>query len=104
MLLAWQGEEHVRNLYADREIPLYPGGIEYLLKDLRVVREQGFAYAVQRPQPLNSSVAVPLGSPPYAAIALGGQVPAETVEESVEILNAAAGEIEKTPAPAPAGK
>jgi DNA-binding IclR family transcriptional regulator len=104
VLLAWQDEEHVRRLYAEREIPLYPSGIEDLLKDLRVVREQGFAYAVQRPQPLNSSVAVPLGAPPYAGIAFGGQVPADAIEEAVEMLNAAAEEIEKTPAPAPARK
>jgi DNA-binding IclR family transcriptional regulator len=100
MLLAWKDEQHVRQLYTDREIPLYPTGVEDLLKDLRLVREQGFAYAVQRPQPLNSSVAVPVGNPPYAGIAFGGQVPADTIEQSVEMLQTAAGEIEAMPAPA----
>jgi DNA-binding IclR family transcriptional regulator len=94
MLLAWQDEQHVRQLYADRAIPIYPGGIEDLLKDLREAREQGYAYAIQRPKPLNSSVAVPLGTPPYAAIALGGGVPAETLLESVAILRNAVEQIE----------
>src|SRR5258706_2251452 len=86
MLLAWQDEQHVRHLYSDREIPIYPNGIEDLLKDLRVAKEQRYAYAVQRPHPLNSSVAVPLGMPPYAAIALGGHVRAAEGEEAGELL------------------
>ncbi|MDB5321459.1 MAG: hypothetical protein JWN40_3090 [Phycisphaerales bacterium] len=94
MLLAWQDEQHVRHLYSDREIPLYPNGIEGLLKDLQVARKQGHAYAVQRPHPLNASVAVPLGTPPYAAIALGGAVEAGEIEEAVEMLKSAAGQIE----------
>ena len=83
MLLGWQEEEHVRALYADREIPLCPGGIEDLLKEVREARRQGYAYAVQNPQPLNSSLAVPVGSPPYAAIALGGAVYPEELDDTV---------------------
>ncbi len=97
MLLAWQDEQHVRDLYADRDIPLYPNGVADLLADLRTARAQGYAYAIQRPRPLNSSVAAPLGTPPYAAIALGGAVPAETLLESVAILRNAVEQIESVP-------
>jgi DNA-binding IclR family transcriptional regulator len=92
MLLSWQEEAHVRGLYADREIPLYPGpnGIEELLKDLRRAREQGYAYAVQNPEPLNSSLAVPVGRVPYAGIAVGGAVyPEEIVEAVARLRNSA---------------
>jgi DNA-binding IclR family transcriptional regulator len=92
MLLSWQEEAHVRGLYADREIPLYPGpnGIEELLKDLRRAREQGYAYAVQNPEPLNSSLAVPVGRVPYAGIAVGGAVYPEEIVEAVARLRKSA--------------
>jgi DNA-binding IclR family transcriptional regulator len=94
VLLAWQPEEHVRHLYEGRDIPLYPGGIDDLLPDLRTAREQAYAYAIQRPEPLNASVAIPLGEAPYAAIAFGGNVSPELVPDRVAALRAAAGEIE----------
>jgi DNA-binding IclR family transcriptional regulator len=94
MLLSWQDEQHVRKLYEGREIPLYPGGIEDLLKDLREVRNQGYAYAVQRPHPLSASVAVPTNETPYAGLAFGGAVPAEHVPDLVDALRAAADQIE----------
>ncbi|HEY7118600.1 MAG TPA: IclR family transcriptional regulator C-terminal domain-containing protein [Tepidisphaeraceae bacterium] len=94
MLLAWQDEQVVRELYQDREIPLYPAGIEDLLADLRLARVQGYAYAVQRPEPLLASAAVPVGLPPYAAIALGGQVAAEMLRERVAALKEAAAKLE----------
>jgi DNA-binding IclR family transcriptional regulator len=99
MLLAWQDEDHVRKLYEDKEIPLYPGGIEDLLTGLREVRNQGYAYAVQRPRPLNASVAVPMTPTPYAALAFGGAVPAEHVPDLVHALRAAADQIEHTKVP-----
>jgi DNA-binding IclR family transcriptional regulator len=97
MLLAWQEEDQVRALYGNREIPLYLGGIDDLLKDLREAREQGYAYAIQRPEPLNSSLAVPVGLPPYAAIALGGAVDARSITHSVKTLQNAAAQIEARP-------
>jgi DNA-binding IclR family transcriptional regulator len=99
VLLAWQDEGHVRNLYQGKEIPLYPGGVDDLLKDLRDVRQQRYAYAVQRPHPLNASVAVPTSETHHAALAFGGAVPAQDVPDLVQALRAAADQIENANAP-----
>ncbi len=94
VIMARLPESAVRELYAGRDIPLFPGGIEDLLHALRREREQGYAFVVQRPEPFSSSLAVPLGEPPFAGIALGGGVPPEKVAEYVVELKNAAREIE----------
>ncbi|HSI35163.1 MAG: IclR family transcriptional regulator [Phycisphaerae bacterium] len=94
VILARASEDYVRALYQDREIPLFAGGIDDLLAALRKEREQGYAYVVQRAEPFTSSLAVPLGNPPYAGLALGGGVPPEQVQECVVALREAAREIE----------
>jgi DNA-binding IclR family transcriptional regulator len=96
IILARASEEFVRTLYQGKEIALFPGGIDDFLTALRKEREQGYAYVVQRAEPFTSSLAVPLGDPPYAGLALGGGVPPEQIEECVAALREAAREIERS--------
>jgi len=95
MLLARMDEAYVRALYEGKEIALFPGGIEDLLAALRNEREQNYAYVVQRTEPFTSSLAVPLGRPAYAGIALGGGVRPEEVADCLRALRDAAREIEE---------
>jgi DNA-binding IclR family transcriptional regulator len=94
VLLAAQEGDFVRALYKDKEIPLYPAGIDALFKDLDRVRKDGFAYAVQQKEPLEASVAIPIGAPRYAGLAFGGDVAADEVPQLVAALHDAAIEIE----------
>ena len=64
ILLARADETYVRALYADRDIPLFPNGIDDLLAALRAERAQDYAFVVQSTTPFTSSLAVPLGAPP----------------------------------------
>jgi DNA-binding IclR family transcriptional regulator len=93
VLLARTSEETVRDIYRGMEIPGYPGGLGFLLKDLRRIRAAGFARVVQNRSPLNASVAVPVGDPPDAAIAFAGSIRAGTVAGLVPILRRTALEI-----------
>lgn len=49
-----------------------------LLPSLARVRRRGFAYVVRRREPLEATLAVPVGTPPYAALALAGVLDAAT--------------------------
>lgn len=69
VLLAAMAEQQVRELFASRPIVGYEQ-IDDLLRDLRLVREDGYACVVQQRRPRQASVAVPIGEPAYAALAL----------------------------------
>lgn len=97
MLLATSDEQRVRDICHGRDVSPYRD-VDELLADLRLVRERGSAYAVQSHDPLNASVAVPLGTPPYAGIALGGHVTPDRVPECVAALHDAVEQIEETTA------
>ncbi len=89
MMLSRYTDAEVRNLYADCD-PLEDGPafeIKELLAALKTVRDQGHAVG----EPLRS-VAVPIGSPAVAAVALGSRkaIAARRVPALVGKLNAAA--------------
>lgn len=106
VMLAWQDEAHVRELYAGREERAagspssahlqVPGhrDVEALLKYLRRVRKQGYARADLGGG--RSTVAVPLGEPPYAAIGLSGRIADANVAALVGELRAVAAAIVAT--------
>lgn len=95
-LLAQQPAEIVASHYGDA-----PDGfesLESLLKELERVRARGWAYALVSPEPLVATVAVPVGSPAYASIALSGPIKETSSLSYVEALRKAAAAIEVKPA------
>jgi DNA-binding IclR family transcriptional regulator len=71
-----------------------PDAPDAFLPSLARVRRDGFAYVVRSRQPLEATLAVPVGSPPYAAIALAGALDADAVPHLRARLQAAARLIE----------
>ena len=67
-----------------------------LLPSLARARRRGFAYVVRRRQPLEATLAVPVGTPPYAALALAGVLDANAATRLRPRLQAAARLIEST--------
>ncbi len=92
MLLAMQNEEQVQRLYAHRPIEPYKR-IEDLLAALKRIREAGHAYIEQSHDPLTASVAVPIGTPPYAALALASDITPAVARRYLPALHAAARDI-----------
>jgi DNA-binding IclR family transcriptional regulator len=94
VLLSQLPDEEVRELYADREIPMFPDGVESLLAALARTREQGYARVHVADERDHHVVAVPIGSPVYAGIAMSGWIPESATGELVEALLSAAREID----------
>lgn len=67
-----------------------------LEKELELVGERGYAFTPSG-HPPHSTVAVGIGTPPYAAIGLSGVIKAKQVKEYVAALREAAARIEATP-------
>ncbi len=93
VLLAARPQDEVSQLYAEGEIPGYPRGIHALLDDLAKIREQGFARVIKQSQPLDATLAVPVGSDPYAAVAMSGHITARAATSLLPILKQAAAQI-----------
>jgi len=91
VLLAYQDEGQVREMYGDREVPDYASP-EALLEDLRAIRGQGYAYVARSEGPYQRALGMPVGSPPYAAVALT-PVAAEKLEEVLPILRGVAEQV-----------
>lgn len=72
ILLAAIPSDAVESLYAGHAIPGYPQGTPSLQRALRQVREQGYALVPGSVTGAQPSLAVPVGNPAYAAIALAG--------------------------------
>jgi len=84
VMLAALPKSLVRDLYRHHEIPGFPT-ITALFKELKVIREQG--YAVACPQNTFTTVAIPLGeNPTCAAIALSGKNVKTQIPKIVEQL------------------
>lgn len=94
VLLAQQEEDHIRALYQDRPIPLVPGGIEELLTILRQVKTDGYALAIQSTDPYNASLAIPVGTPPYAGLAVASDITQDQIPQYLPLLRTAADRIE----------
>jgi DNA-binding IclR family transcriptional regulator len=93
VLLSELDDEDVRELYKDREIPMFPGGIDQLLAKLAEVRRLGYARVHVADERDHHVVAVSTGDPAHAGIALSGWIPESATEPLVVALREAAPEI-----------
>jgi DNA-binding IclR family transcriptional regulator len=89
-LLSQLPDDEVRELYANRDIPMFPDGVESLLATLSVTREQGFARVHVADERDHHIVAVPTGTPVVAGLAMSGWIPETATAELVEALRGAA--------------
>jgi len=96
VLLAAMTDDAVRELYRDKPIPGFTG-ITELLKRLRGVRQAGFARVEIAPGAADS-IAVPLGTPAHAAIAVSGQFSSTETSRWVGILEQARAKIDASAA------
>lgn len=93
-LLAEHEDAEVRDIYGDREIPNCPGGIEALLSKLAEVRQLGYARVHVADDRDHHIVAVSMGDPVHAAIAMSGWIPENGTEAIVAALRQAVAEID----------
>ncbi len=68
-LLAERSGEEIDALFGNTTAPGFTS-LASLKRKLAEIRRQGYAYIVQNEEPLRASLAVPIGSPAYAALAL----------------------------------
>lgn len=87
VLLAGQGVAQVRALYRGRPVAGVVGGASGLLRELGAVRRDGYALVANG---TDLSLAVPVGSPPVAAIALAGRWKPREQKALIESLQDAA--------------
>jgi DNA-binding IclR family transcriptional regulator len=92
VLLAAQQEAYVRSVYQDRVIEGFPDGVDALLARLAVVRTQGYAHLSGEQTGSKPSLAVPIGTPPFAAVALAGDLTRD-VTDLLDALHEAAREL-----------
>jgi len=92
-LLAQLPDDEVRELYGEREIPMFPAGIDELLQTLAQVRAQRYARVHVADDRDHHIVAVAVGEPVYAGIAMSGWIPESATAELVEALRQAAQDI-----------
>ena len=90
LLLSEHDDADVRELYAGRDIPMFPNGIEQLLAKLAEVRKLGYARVHVADDRDHHIVAVSTGDPAHAGVALSGWIPEAATEHLVEALRAAA--------------
>ncbi len=93
VLLAEKGDDEIRQMYARKALaPSCPGGLDDLLKTIRITRHKGFA--ALRPGTRSHSLAVPIGHPAIAALAVSGDIPAVKVTYFIDHLLKSAAEIQ----------
>jgi DNA-binding IclR family transcriptional regulator len=93
VLLSELDDDEVREIYADKDIPMFPEGIEQLLTKLAEVRRLGYARVHVADARDHHVVAVSTGDPAHAGIALSGWIPEAATEPLVAALREAAPEI-----------
>lgn len=93
-ILAQKGDEEIRRLYEGKEIPGYGKDMEALFAEIGRAREKGYSIVMNNPSPVN--IAVTIGNPVYAGIALAGDIPGDELESYIEKLKSTAEAIEKT--------
>ena len=90
VLLSELDDEDVRELYADKDIPMFNGGIEELLTKLAEVRRLGYARVHVADDRDHHVVAISTGEPAHAGIALSGWIPEASTEALVMALRESA--------------
>jgi DNA-binding IclR family transcriptional regulator len=90
VLLSELDDEDVRELYLDKDIPMFPGGIEQLLTKLAAVRRLGYARVHVADDRDHHVVAISTGDPAHAGIALSGWIPEASSEALVAALRESA--------------
>lgn len=93
VLLSQMTDDDVRELYRDKAIPMFPEGIDQLLATLAATREQGYARVHVADERDHHIVAIAMGEPVHAGIAMSGWIPESATAELVTALQAAAAEI-----------
>ena len=93
VLLSEYDDDDVRELYKDRELPMFPEGIEQLLAKLAEVRKLGYARVHVADARDHHVVAVSTGDPAHAGVAMSGWIPEAATAPLVDALRAAATEI-----------
>jgi DNA-binding IclR family transcriptional regulator len=93
LLLSEYEDEDVRDLYRDRDIPMFPEGVDQLLAKLAEVRALGYARVHVADDRDHHIIAVSTGDPAHAGVALSGWIPEAATLPIVEALRAAATEI-----------
>jgi len=93
VLLSELDDDEVRDTYRDKDIPMFPEGIEQLLAKLAEVRRLGYARVHVADERDHHVVAVSTGDPAHAGIALSGWIPEAATEPLVAALREAAPEI-----------
>jgi len=93
VLLAQLPDDEVREIYADRDIPMFADGVDSLLDTLRRTRKQGYARVHVADDRDHHIVAVASGEPVVAGLAMSGWIPESATAELVEALRLAALEI-----------
>lgn len=88
-LLAEKPDKAIKTLYAGHDIPGYRNDIHRLLDDIRLIRQQGYSHVAIH----DHSIAVAVGSPAYAAIALSGCKKESGIQNIVSELRANAAAI-----------
>ncbi|WP_438864041.1 helix-turn-helix domain-containing protein [Neptunicella sp.] len=98
-LLSELEDEEIIHLYADKEIPGYPDGIDSLLQNIQQIRAQQFVrmethYKTHLPHH-SVTIAVNVKGSMHSAIALSGWIPDAATDELVDTLNRIAKDIEE---------
>ncbi len=92
-LLATRPDDEIRAEYTGKPILDYPDGIGSLLATIGRIRRQGFARVIE--SEVRSTVAVTIGTPAEAAIALAGPVTDLQLKQLVKQLQVAAQAIDE---------
>lgn len=90
-LLAQLTNAQVRALYRGHDIPSFASGIDTLLDELTIIRQQGFAQAHIGGHTLSLGVTIP--RPATAAIAISGRIAQKDIASLVQHLKEAANQI-----------
>jgi DNA-binding IclR family transcriptional regulator len=94
-LLAELEDGEVAELYEGQDIPNFAGGIDALLAKLEEIRSLGYARVHVADDRDHHIVAVSMGDPVHAAIAMSGWIPESATLPIVDALRLAAAEIGK---------
>jgi DNA-binding IclR family transcriptional regulator len=92
ILLAASGDEHVREVYINRDVPGF-GTVETLLEKLKLIRADDYVRHPVMDKPGEHTLAIAVGSPPHAAVALSGWIPDGALEELLAALRVVASSI-----------